>query len=132
MDLVKDQFLPALGVLVVVLLINYVAGYVLQLVFGAIDDGVFGYSLGSLVSQVLLAPITALAASFLYFDLSGYRGPAVVSPASSVASPGRSLRSRAQPSPPATLLPPSSRRDAPCACSTWSTRTAPDRASSRR
>ncbi len=133
-DLVKNQFLPALGVLVVVLLINYVAGYVLQLIFGAIDDGVLGYSLGSLISQVLLAPITALAASYLYFDLSGYRGPAGgSSPASSVASPHRSLRSRAQPGPPTAPLPPSSpAEDAPCACSTWSTRTAPDRASSPR
>ena len=72
-DLVKHQFLQTLGVLIVVLLINYVAGFVLQLIFGAIDDGVVGYSLGNLISQVLLAPITALAASILYFDLSGYR-----------------------------------------------------------
>jgi len=88
-DLVKHQFLPALGVLVVVLLINYVAGYVLQLIFGAIDDGVLGYSLGSLISQVLLAPITALAASYLYFDLSGYRGPVGGEPGQLGGQPGQ-------------------------------------------
>jgi hypothetical protein len=73
-QLVKDHFLPALGVVVVVLLITSVARFVLELIFGAIDDGGFGSSLGSLVAGVLLAPITALAASILYFDLSGYVG----------------------------------------------------------
>jgi hypothetical protein len=72
-ELVKDHFLPALGVVVVVVLITSVARFVLELIFGAIDDGGFGSSLGSLVAGVLLAPITALAASILYFDLSGYR-----------------------------------------------------------
>lgn len=75
-ELVKDQFLPALGVVVVVLLLTSVARFVLELIFGAIDDSGFGSSLGALIAGVLLAPITALAASLLYFDLSGYRGPA--------------------------------------------------------
>jgi hypothetical protein len=75
-DLVKDQFLPALGVVLVVWLILIAASFVLQVIFGAIDDGGFGYSLGNLISQVLLAPVTALAASILYFDLSGYTGTA--------------------------------------------------------
>ena len=73
-QLVKDQFLPVLGVLVVVLLINWAASWVLQVIFGAVDDGVLGYSLGNLIAQVLLAPVSALAASILYFDLSGYPG----------------------------------------------------------
>ena len=80
-DLVKEQFLPVLGVVVVVWLILFVASALLQLIFGAIDDGGFGYSLGNLVSEVLLAPVTALAASILYFDLSGYRGTAPAEPA---------------------------------------------------
>jgi hypothetical protein len=71
-ELVKDQFLPTLGVMVVVWLILAVASTVLQLIFGAIDDGGFGYALGNLITHVLLAPVTALAASILYFDLSGY------------------------------------------------------------
>jgi hypothetical protein len=73
-ELVKDHFLAALGVVVVVLLITAVARFLLELIFGAIDDGGFGSSLGSLIAGVLLAPITALAASILYFDLSGYVG----------------------------------------------------------
>ena len=75
-ELVKDHFLPVLGVMVIVLLIYAVGDALLRLIFGSIDDGVFGYSLGSLISQTLLAPITALAASILYFDLSGYVGAA--------------------------------------------------------
>jgi hypothetical protein len=77
-ELVKPHFLPALGVLVVVLLINYVGSSLLQLIFSSIDDGVFGYSLGSLIAQTLLAPISALAAAILYFDLAGTTSPAAV------------------------------------------------------
>ena len=87
-ELVKPHFLQALGVVVVVLLINYVASYILQLIFSGIDDGVFGYSLGSLISQALLAPLTALAASFLYFDLAGTTSPAAVTSGAGVPQPG--------------------------------------------
>ena len=66
-------------------LLTWVASYVLQLIFGVVDDGVVGYSLGSLISQVLLAPIGALAASILYFDLSGYVGSPAAQPAPSPA-----------------------------------------------
>jgi hypothetical protein len=73
-NLVKEQYFPVLGVIVVVGLILIAANLVLTLIFAAIGDGAVASTVANVIAQTLLAPLGALAASILYFDLAGYAG----------------------------------------------------------
>ena len=73
-ELVKPYFLPVLGVVVVVFLINLVISFLLRALFSGIDDSAFGYAAASLVTQAITAPISALAAAVLYFHLKQLHG----------------------------------------------------------
>lgn len=96
-ELVRPYFLPVLGVVVVVFLINLVASFVLRALISAIDEGIVGFSVASLITQTFVAPIAALAAAVLYFELKalhgeplGVEGPggqAVGSPGAGAAHP---------------------------------------------
>jgi len=66
--LVRGDAWTVFGVLVVVLLIAIVVGIVLGIIGGAI--GVGGTIVAAIISTVLTAPIYAIAASVMYYDLS--------------------------------------------------------------
>lgn len=67
--LVRGNGWRVFGVIVVAFLIQAITGQILAAVVGAIDDGVVGLSLSTLLSSALVAPITAIAAALLYFAL---------------------------------------------------------------
>jgi len=75
--LVKPYFLQVLGVVVVVFIINFVISLLLRAIFSGIDDSAFGFAAATLVTQAITAPIAALAAASLYFQLKQLHGEPV-------------------------------------------------------
>ncbi len=75
--LVRPYFLQVLGVIVVVFIINFVISQLLRAIFSGIDDSAFGYAAATLVTQAITAPISALAAASLYFQLKQLHGEPV-------------------------------------------------------
>jgi hypothetical protein len=72
--LVRGNGWRVFGVIVVAFLLQAITGQLLAAIIGAIDDGVVGLALGTLLSSALVAPITAIAAALLYFALREAHG----------------------------------------------------------
>ncbi len=87
--LVKGNGWQVFGVIFVVFLITGIAGVVLGLIGAAISDTFVVRVLFSLISSTLTAPIGALAASTIYFNLIAQKGaaPAESGPASDAPLP---------------------------------------------
>lgn len=87
--LVKGNGWQVFGVIVVVFLITTVASIVLGLIGAGISDTFVVQVLFNLIASTLTAPIAALAASAIYFNLLELRGdPATgIDPASDAPSP---------------------------------------------
>ena len=75
--LVKGHGWRVFAVLVVLLLLNLVLGAVAAALAVAIADSLVGYALADLVTNVLVAPLSALAAAVMYFELVRLHGEAV-------------------------------------------------------
>jgi hypothetical protein len=84
-ELVRGNGLRVFGVIVVALILQAVAGQVIGAIFGAIDDGVVGAALSTLISSALVAPITGIAAALLYLELRRLRAEPPVSAGSAPA-----------------------------------------------
>jgi hypothetical protein len=99
--LVRGNGWQVFGVLVVLFIIQFVIGLILGAIAAGIADNFVGYSLAQLLSSVFVAPLSALAAATLYFELRRLQGePAVTAdagPATTAAPP---------PPPPGTPPPP--------------------------
>jgi hypothetical protein len=87
--LVKGHGWQVFGVIVVLFLLAAVLTGVTQAIFIAISDSIVGYGLASLVTNVLVAPLSALAASVMYFELKRLEGEgaAEATPATAPAAP---------------------------------------------
>jgi len=66
-QLVKGDGWPVFGVLFILFVLNLVIGVIVQIVFGS--GNFVGAFLGSLIPNLLLAPVSALAAAVIYFEL---------------------------------------------------------------
>jgi hypothetical protein len=83
-QLVRGNSWQVFGVIVVMFLILIVVTSVFQAIALSVSDTVVGYFVASLVGQILVAPLWALAASVVYFhliDMKGGPAPAVPPPA---------------------------------------------------
>jgi hypothetical protein len=79
--LVKGHGWQVFGVIVVVFLITAVASFVLRAIGASISDTFAMLALFSLIASTVTAPITALAASVIYFNLIALQGePAAPGP----------------------------------------------------
>lgn len=87
--LVKGNGWQVFGVIFVVFLITTIASIVLGLIGAGISDTFVMRALFSLIASTLTAPIAALAASTIYFNLIALKGavPAVSDPASDAPLP---------------------------------------------
>jgi hypothetical protein len=101
-ELVKGNFWQVLAVIVVLFVIQFI----IQRIFGAIGGGISNslvtYAIFTLIGSVIIAPLTALAAAVMYFELVGLHGqqPVVAAPGSAPAAPGSA------PAPPPVAPPP--------------------------
>src|SRR5690606_38451024 len=96
-ELVKGNGWQVFGVIVLFFLIFIVIGLVLGIVGAAIGDG--GEVLLGWIGSVVTAPLLALAAAILYFELKAARGETEGAGAS--AGPGAFAAPEAPPPPPA-------------------------------
>jgi uncharacterized membrane protein len=85
--LVKGNGWQVFGVIVVVFLIATIASFVLRAIGASISDSVAMLALFSLIASTLTAPITALAASVIYFNLIALQAPAETVPAADAPLP---------------------------------------------
>jgi hypothetical protein len=69
MELTKGNRWRVFGVLVLLFIITAIIGGIVSAIFREIIDGFAGVAIGSLIVQVFLAPLSALAAAILYFGL---------------------------------------------------------------
>jgi hypothetical protein len=102
-ELVRGHGWQVFGVIVVLFLLQFIVTAVIQAVAGSVADSVAGYSVADLIVRLLVAPLSALAAAVLYFELKGLRGEPVLAGAD-----GQVARAEpaTPPPPPATAPPP--------------------------
>jgi hypothetical protein len=78
--LVKGNGWQVFGVIVVVFLIAAIASFVLRAIGAGISDSFAMLALFSLIASTVTAPITALAASVIYFNLLALQGDPATEP----------------------------------------------------
>jgi hypothetical protein len=86
-ELVKGNGWQVFGVIVVVYLIIMIAATVLSVIATGISDSVAMRALFSLIASTLTAPIAALAASVIYFNLLALQGAPATEPAPASDAP---------------------------------------------
>jgi hypothetical protein len=110
-ELVHGNGLNVLGVIVLIFILRFLASLVLGAIAIGISDSVAGYAVAELLASVLVAPLGALAAAVLYFELRRLAGePAVhgdVAPAGVAPPPvAPGTVAGTPPAPPGSVPPP--------------------------
>ena len=77
-ELVRGNGWQVFGVIVVLFLLQLVVTGAIQAIANSVSDTVVGYSLADLVVRLLVAPLSALAAAVLYFELKALHGEPVL------------------------------------------------------
>jgi hypothetical protein len=96
--LVRGNAIQVFGVIVVLFLLQFIVGAVIQAVANDVSDSFAAYALADLAVRLLVAPLSALAASVLFFELKAIRGePVLGTGAGGQVEPGPAV---AQPLPP--------------------------------
>lgn len=108
-ELVRGSFWQVLGVIVVLFIIQFIIQQIFRAIGGGISDSIVTYAIFNLIGSVIVAPLTALAAAVMYFDLLGLKGqrPVAGAPGAPAAPVAPEAPGSAPPPPPAAA-PPSS------------------------
>jgi hypothetical protein len=77
-ELVKGHGWQVFGVLILLFIAAFIIQILIAAILGGIFDSVFGFALGILITSLLLSPLTALAASVIYFELKAIKGEPVL------------------------------------------------------
>ncbi len=77
-ELVRGHGWQVFGVIVVLFLLQFIVTGVIQALANSVADSVVGYSVADLLVRLLVAPLSALAAAVLYFELKALRGEPVL------------------------------------------------------
>jgi hypothetical protein len=108
-ELVKGNGWNVFGVLVLLFILQFAADLIFQAIAIGVSDTVVGYAIALLISRVLIAPLGALAAAVLYFELRRLRGEppigAGVEPGT-LATPPSPATGTPPPAVPGTVPPP--------------------------
>ncbi|MBN1529182.1 MAG: hypothetical protein JW895_08980 [Thermoleophilaceae bacterium] len=87
-ELVRGHGWQVFAVLLVLLLVKLVLSTVVAGIAVAISDTIFGYGLADLITNVLIAPLSAIAAAVVYFEILRLRdGGGAAAPAPAPAGP---------------------------------------------
>ncbi|HEX5896019.1 MAG TPA: hypothetical protein VFY47_06800 [Thermoleophilaceae bacterium] len=86
-ELVRGNGWQVFGVIVVLFLLQLVVTAVIQALANDVADSVVGYSVADLLVRLLVAPLSALAAAVLYFELKALRGEPVLEAGEAAATP---------------------------------------------
>jgi ABC-type multidrug transport system fused ATPase/permease subunit len=100
-ELVRGNGWQVFGVIVVLFILQFVVTAVVQALANSISDTVVGFSLADLIVRLLVAPLSALAAAVLFFELKALRGEPVLAAGPEVAAPAAASAAEPVPPPPA-------------------------------
>jgi hypothetical protein len=70
-ELVRGHGWQVFGVIVVLFLLQFIVTAVIQAIANGVSDSFAAYALSDLIVRLLVAPLSALAAAVLYFELRG-------------------------------------------------------------
>jgi hypothetical protein len=110
-ELVRGSGWQVFGVIVVLFLLQFIVTAVIQALANSVSDTVAGYAVADLIVRLLVAPLSALAASVIYFELKALRGEPVLAVGASgelteVEPSGGPAPTPAEPPPPPPAPPP--------------------------
>jgi hypothetical protein len=77
-ELVRGHGWQVFGVIVVLFIVQFIITAVLNAVANSVSDSFVGYAVSDLIVRLLVAPLTALAAAVLFFELKAMRGEPVL------------------------------------------------------
>ncbi len=98
-ELVRGHGWQVFGVIVVLFLLQLVVGGVVQAIFRSASDSFAVYSIADLVVRVFIAPLSALAAAVMFFELKRLHGEPAAAAAAAPATPGTPAAPPAAPPP---------------------------------
>jgi ABC-type multidrug transport system fused ATPase/permease subunit len=77
-QLVRGSGWQVFGVIVVLFLLQFIVTAVIQALANSVSDSFAGYAIADLIVRLLVAPLAALAASVLFFELKALHGEPVL------------------------------------------------------
>jgi hypothetical protein len=77
-ELVRGYGWAVFGVILVIFLLTVIAGLVIQALANSVSDSFAGYAVADLILRLLVQPVSALAASVLFFELKALHGEPVL------------------------------------------------------
>ena len=77
-ELVRGSGWQVFSVIVVLFLLQFIVTAVIQALANSVSDSFAGYAIADLIVRLLIAPLTALAASVLFFELKAIHGEPVL------------------------------------------------------
>lgn len=77
-ELVRGNGWQVFGVIVLLFLLQFIVTGIIQAIANSAADSFAGYALADLIVRLLIAPLSALAAAVLYFELKARRGEPVL------------------------------------------------------
>jgi hypothetical protein len=77
-ELVRGHGWQVFSVIVVLFLVQFIITAVLNAISNSVSDSFVGYTISDLIVRLLVAPLTALAAAVLFFELKALRGEPVL------------------------------------------------------
>jgi hypothetical protein len=99
-ELVRGNGWQVFGVILVIFLLQLVVTGAIQAIANSVADTVAGYSVADLVVRLLVAPLSALAAAVLFFELKALHGePVLGTDAEGQVTPGQAPATAPPPSP---------------------------------
>jgi hypothetical protein len=107
-ELVRGYGWQVFGVILVIFLLTVILGLVIQSLANSASDSFAGFAVADLLLRLLVAPISALAAAVLFFELKALRGEPVLGtgPGGEVTPDGGPAPTPAEPPPPPPPPPP--------------------------
>ena len=100
-QLTRGNFWQVLAVIVVLFIIQFIIQRIFGAIGGGISDSLVPYAIFTLIGNVIVAPLTALASAVMYFELVGLQGQAPVA-----GAPGAPVAPGSAPPPPPAAPPP--------------------------
>jgi hypothetical protein len=77
-ELVRGSGWQVFGVIVVLFLLQFIVSAVVQALANSVSDSFGAYAIADLIVRLLVAPLSALAAAVLFFELKGIHGEPVL------------------------------------------------------
>ena len=99
-ELVRGNGLKVFSVILVIFLLTLIVGAVIQALANSVSDSVAGYAVADLITRLLVAPFSALAAAVMFFELKALHGEPVLGTGGEVTPSGGPAPTPAEAPPP--------------------------------